>query len=605
MAKLAFGIAFALAACLVPAAAAESPQAVPIASLDAARDAGRTVTIAGTVVDRCDDDFDTQCSIILLQDGDNCLPVFYRRGVLPHAERYVGAHLRLRGVFHAVTDGVRRFSGPYVELTDFSDMTVVTPAPTPFSEPELGRVFDLSPLQLRRLGRRRTSGRVLAVWGLGNMLIGGTNRQFVTVSLAHDAALPSCGDWVTVAGYPETDLFRVILSRADWRPEPGPPQTLESPRDVTADRLLPRQDEGRRVVGCEHNGHVVRLKGILRSHASPDRPPYRFNLEADGLDIPVDLGRNPGADRGLPIGSEVEVTGVWIVESPAWSPWQSYPHVTGYAVVLRTPGDLRVLSRPPWWTPAKFLGVIVFLLAAVCAVLVWNRILQRIVTRRGRELFKEQVARLSADLRVGERTRLAVELHDALSQNLTGVACQLSATRSALAADPPAAVRHLDAAERMLLSSRNELRRCLWDLRGDTLEEPDFGKAVRKTIEPVLGGAEATVRFNVPRARLSDTTAHAVLCIVRELVANAVRHGGARHIRIAGGLDGAALAFSVRDDGCGFDAATAPGPGEGHFGLMGIRERLGRLNGRLAFTALPGGGVRAAVTVQGVSEQGR
>ena len=55
------------------------------------------------------------------------------------------------------------------------------------------------------------------------------------------------------------------------------------------------------------------------------------------------------------------------------------------------------------------------------------------------------------------------------------------------------------------------------------------------------------------RQRPFESTAHSILCIVRELAANAVRHGHATQIRIAGEEHDNQLSFSVRDNGCGFD----------------------------------------------------
>ena len=108
-------------------------------------------------------------------------------------------------------------------------------------------------------------------------------------------------------------------------------------------------------------------------------------------------------------------------------------------------------------------------------------------------------------------------------------------------------------------------------------------------------GAQLAVRFNVPRTRLSDNTVHALLRIIRELSINAVRHGRASTIRIAGSLDGDTLAFSVRDDGCGFDPTSAPGVLQGHFGLEGIRERVRALGGTLTIESAPGCGAKAIV----------
>lgn len=128
-------------------------------------------------------------------------------------------------------------------------------------------------------------------------------------------------------------------------------------------------------------------------------------------------------------------------------------------------------------------------------------------------------------------------------------------------------------------------------------------KAIRMTLEPHVENTRVSVRFNVPRARLSDNTAHAILRIVRELVLNALRHGKATAVRVAGALEEDQVSFSVRDDGCGFDPDSHPGAREGHFGLVGIRERVKAFDGKLEIDSRPGGGTKVAVTLHLPHEQ--
>ena len=149
----------------------------------------------------------------------------------------------------------------------------------------------------------------------------------------------------------------------------------------------------------------------------------------------------------------------------------------------------------------------------------------------------------------------------------------------------------------MLLSCRTELRRCLWDLRGDALETRDFEEAIAKTLYPILQTAKANICFKVRRADLADSVAHSVLCIIRELVANAVVHGTASSIQIAGALTDGTLTFSVSDNGRGFDPDTAAGLSEGHFGLAGIHDRVKRLNGTFSISSCAGSGAQATVTI--------
>ena len=128
-------------------------------------------------------------------------------------------------------------------------------------------------------------------------------------------------------------------------------------------------------------------------------------------------------------------------------------------------------------------------------------------------------------------------------------------------------------------------------------------EAVERTIAPHTADAEVTVRFNVPREKLSESTTHAILRIIRELVVNAIRHGQADQIRIAGEYHDGLVSFSVRDNGRGFDPATAPGPEQGHFGLLGIRERLDEFNGTLTIESESGNGSRISAMLNAEKDQ--
>ena len=120
--------------------------------------------------------------------------------------------------------------------------------------------------------------------------------------------------------------------------------------------------------------------------------------------------------------------------------------------------------------------------------------------------------------------------------------------------------------------------------------------AVRRTLAPFTDGVDLVVRFNVPRERLSDNTTHALLRIIRELVQNAIRHGHAKNIKVAGCIEDDLLHFSVADDGCGFDPNSCAGVKQGHFGLQGIRERVSQFGGKMHIES--GAGTKATITIK-------
>ena len=121
--------------------------------------------------------------------------------------------------------------------------------------------------------------------------------------------------------------------------------------------------------------------------------------------------------------------------------------------------------------------------------------------------------------------------------------------------------------------------------------------AIRIALGPAVGKTGLHVRFNVSRSRFADNTARTILNIIRELASNAVRHGHATEVKIAGTLEGETLSFSVHDNGNGFVPENRPGVSEGHFGLQGIEERVATLNGRMEIASSPGNGTKVIITI--------
>ena len=200
--------------------------------------------------------------------------------------------------------------------------------------------------------------------------------------------------------------------------------------------------------------------------------------------------------------------------------------------------------------------------------------------------------------RLRERMLLAVDLHDHLAQNLTGISLQLDAAELAdQNGRPQMAKAHLAHARQALRSCRENLRCCLGDLRSDLPGSADMNAFIRRCVAPHIGTVRLSVRINVPRSALSERALFALGKIVRELAVNAARHGKPRRIFIAGERRDGQVRISVHDDGCGFDPGNVPGPDEGHFGLAGVRERLKAFRGRLSISSRPDHGTRALISL--------
>ena len=499
--------------------------------------------------------------------------------------RLLDAEVRIEGFVKPAT-GWRHNIGPLLLPTEDDALDVIVPPPAdPFSVSQLTDTAT-------SIHRQRIQGVVVAITRNRLFLRTPRGRLVAVLPMPH-VSMPKVGERATVAGFAELDPYHVRLVEALVRADGPGDDPAEATEAVTAERLF-SDGHGHDKVNTTLNGRIIRLVGTIASPGdlSPEDGSLRLTCGARRVD--VDLS---GLDGRLPsppaVGSTVAVTGLCLAEFENVSTTTTFPLFRRFLIVPRRTDDLTVLAQPPWWTSTRLLLLVGALIVILLFLGLWNVLLKRKSEKRGKELYDERIGHALAEQKVEERTRLAVELHDSVSQTLTGVALQLDGGE-------------VETARAMLASCRGELRRCLWDLRSRTFEEKDMTEAITRTIEPHLTGGTATVRFNVPRERLSESLTHAILRIVRELVVNAIRHGSARHIKIAGEMHDGTVSFSVADDGCGFDPETAPGPGQGHFGLLGIRERIEDFNGDLRVESPPGQGAKFTITLtatDGTNEQ--
>ena len=560
----------------------------------------RVVRLEGVVRDAFRDEIDARWIYVVIQCGREsvyaCFPV-------PETERVslgelVSAKVEATGLCSANNPGVRQFMGRLVMLEGRDSLRILIPAPVdPFDAPPLTATPGVHAAIVNGMVRRRAAGRVIAVWHGDRFLLRADDCRIVRVDLS-DGPTPEYGMSVEAAGQPETDLFRLNLSCAKWRACNEAFQTEPPPVRITAAQML-TDEKGRPAVRARLHGQAIRIEGLVLDVLDGEGDSARIELECDRRVVTAHVGACREALDGVEAGCRLDVSGICLVESENWRPNAPFPHVDGFSVVARTPGDIRIVSRPPSLTPSRLLAVIGALLALLAAVSTWNRSLNRLAERRGRKLAEEKLARAAADMKVKERTRMAIELHDSLSQSLTGAALEVE-TSDALVEEGDAAEvrRHLGIAASTLKSCREELRNCLWDLRNDTLGELTMDAAIRRTLEPHFDSVHLYVRFDVQRERLSDDTAHTVLRIIRELALNAVHHGHAESVMVEGSLDGNTLLFSVQDDGCGFDVDAVPGVRQGHFGLQGVRERVRHLDGEMRISSTPVDGTKITVSVK-------
>jgi signal transduction histidine kinase len=465
--------------------------------------------------------------------------------------------------------------------------TLITPPSDPFAAEQ----FSSS----RKTEHRQIyDGNVIAT-STGKAYIRRKGRNPVEVLLAENVKAPPIGAKVTVAGFPVRAsrrlIFRESLLRIDALPATS---TIPEISDIDGEKLF-SSPNGPSKVNPKFNGDIIRINGIVIAGYTDEIDSMLLKCGKRTIRVNMDFPGGYGND--ITPGSTVEVTGMCLHDFDEHPLDTIIPRFRGIVILPRSANDIRILAAPSWWTPVRFAVITALLALIIVAVLIHNRILKALASRKGRELYDAQIDHAKAELKVEERTRLAVEIHDSMSQMLTGTALQIDAAMRIGDKGFDAAKGYLHNARQMLASCRHELRCCLWDLRSRTFEEKNMAEAVERTIANHLGQTASTVRFNVPREALSDNDAHVVLRIIRELTVNAIRHGHASYVKIAGELKDGFIKFSVRDDGCGFDPETANGPEQGHFGIQGIRERVAAINGSIDIRSVSGKGTRITVSI--------
>ena len=198
---------------------------------------------------------------------------------------------------------------------------------------------------------------------------------------------------------------------------------------------------------------------------------------------------------------------------------------------------------------------------------------------------------------LSERNRLALELHDAVSQKLFSLVLNAETAATLLEGDADAARAQVIRLGELAREAQAELRSLILGLRPPELERDGLPGALRKEIE-MLGRIHGTdIELKVGGAVRTPTDGDlAVLRIASEALHNALHHARAERISVRlAGADGR-LTLEVADDGSGFDPTEAELRSK-HLGLTSMEERARELGGTLEITSSPGTGTTIRLEV--------
>ncbi|MGD0416237.1 MAG: two-component regulator propeller domain-containing protein [Terriglobales bacterium] len=220
------------------------------------------------------------------------------------------------------------------------------------------------------------------------------------------------------------------------------------------------------------------------------------------------------------------------------------------------------------------------LCASIFLALLWTAYQLRV-----RQLHHEFDMTLEA--RVGERTRIARDLHDTLLQSAHGVLLRFQTVSQLLPDRPMEAKEKLDNAIDQTADFITEARDQVQGLRDSTVQSNDLALAI-STLGQELGTSSANHRpaFRVAvegeSRNLHPILRDEIYKTAAEALRNAFRHSQARQIEVEIRYDNEQFRLRVRDDGKGIDPAILSGQSsEGHFGLPGMRERATLMGGKL------------------------
>jgi ligand-binding sensor domain-containing protein/signal transduction histidine kinase len=215
------------------------------------------------------------------------------------------------------------------------------------------------------------------------------------------------------------------------------------------------------------------------------------------------------------------------------------------------------------------------------------------------QLYRMRVRRIAHQFSavLAERNRIAREIHDNLAQDILGISVQLELVARLMPAAAEAAKGHLDRARIQVRNSMTEARRYVWDLRSQELQKKDLPAALRDTTKRLTAenDVEAVVEVTGPSRPLPLPVETNLLRIGQEAINNAVKHARANRIDVTLNFDTRSVRLSIRDDGRGFDSEAQVA--DGHFGLIGMRERAEQIGAVLTIDSAQERGTQIEVDV--------
>jgi signal transduction histidine kinase len=208
----------------------------------------------------------------------------------------------------------------------------------------------------------------------------------------------------------------------------------------------------------------------------------------------------------------------------------------------------------------------------------------------------EQTRELSI---AAERNRLALDLHDAVSQKLFALVLSAEAAETLLERDPVAARAQVARLGALAQEASDELRALVFELRPPDLERDGLAGALRKHVDLMRRLQPLEIELVLAGEPPADGTRDRELFrIAQEALQNAIKHAAASHVEVRLSAENGRLLLEVEDDGVGFDPDTS-GARSRRLGLTSMEERARRIGGSLEIRSAPDAGTTIRLRARG------
>nr|WP_225957654.1 histidine kinase [Amycolatopsis lexingtonensis] len=298
---------------------------------------------------------------------------------------------------------------------------------------------------------------------------------------------------------------------------------------------------------------------------------------------------------GVPFVQVIAAMGVIVNVTRARGLSQSWPRIGVLSAVVALGTILNSNRRAALQSDPQTLSLLAFAAALLLGISIAVGLMLRSRDSERTTVVQSAVA----DAQTAERMALARELHDVVAHHVTGIVVQAQAARMMAERKPEVAVEAMARIENAGVEALAAMRRLVRSMRGDApagssefseQATTDLGADLRKLVDSANHGVPTSMHLDLP-PDLPHEVGRSALRLVQESLTNVGKHAsGATEAFVVAEVQGPELHLRVTDDGR--EPSHRPAGGSGGYGLVGMRERVALLKGRLSAGRGPDGGWR-------------